>query len=109
MLDRVREWFVLRPTERVLVDVWDERQRQEERWPGQTLAGPQMTDVERLAIVAEEHGEVARGVCELTWPPDTRRPDAAARQHLRVELVQLAACCVAWAEAIDEQAGAAGF
>jgi hypothetical protein len=96
---KVRAWFRLGPTETALLDVFEERQRQETIWPGQTLAGPSMTDVERLAIVAEEFGEVAHDAVDATWPTTGYRPAPA---DLRRELVQLAACCVAWVEAIDE-------
>ena len=61
---------------------------------------------------AEEHGEVGREVVEygitedkyikdnLHFPPHRRR---YYLERIRKELVQVAADCVAWIEAIDEQ------
>lgn len=84
----------------VLDDITSERFRQEAlrdlgrfRW---TLADVGLyTPAEALAVLSEEFGEIARVVCEGLGnrPVDTG--------HLREELVQLAACCVAWVEALD--------
>lgn len=53
----------------------------------------------KLAVIAEEFGEVSRVVCEsLSGPLD--------RAHLREELVQVAACCLAWCESLDPDGGA---
>lgn len=57
----------------------------------------------RLAILAEEFGEVARAVLELAYASDPAF-DAA---HLRDELVQVAAVSVAWVEEIDQMREAA--
>jgi hypothetical protein len=47
-------------------------------------------------VLSEEHGEVSRIVADSL---SKRVPIDTA--HLREELVQLAACCVAWVEGID--------
>lgn len=54
------------------------------------------TPAEGLAVLSEEHGEISRVVCEGL--ADGAVLDVA---HLREELIQLAACCVAWVEGID--------
>jgi hypothetical protein len=81
-------------TERILTLVRAERARQNEhvasgRWR-HTCADAAMDDYEKLAVLGEEFGEVARALLE-------RRPLA----NLRDELVQVAAVAVAWAESAD--------
>lgn len=62
------------------------------------MADPTLTPPEKLTVCSEEFGEVARIVCEgITKAGNT--PD---REHLREELVQLATCCVAWIEELDD-------
>ena len=92
----------------VLRDIVAERLRQEElkdrgkfSW---TLAdrvnpksGRTILDAERLTVIAEEFGEVSREVCEGM----RQLQRDAYRERLRTELIQLAACCVAWCEALD--------
>jgi NTP pyrophosphatase (non-canonical NTP hydrolase) len=76
---------------RALEDVCDERQRQEQlKKEGKflyTCADAEMTDGERLAVLVEEVGEVARAMND--------------GKGLREELIQVAAVAVAWVEAID--------
>lgn len=55
-----------------------------------TCADPEMTHPERLAVLVEEVGEVARAILE-----------GADRSNLRTELIQAAAVCVSWVVAID--------
>lgn len=64
-----------------------------------TNADPEMRPFEKLAVVAEEFGEVARGVlnCE-GHSTDYTDPD---RAKLRKELIELCAVSVAWIEDID--------
>jgi putative heme iron utilization protein len=91
-------------TERVLELIAAERERQEvvcaakraegENW--RTPADPLCTDDVRLPVLAEEFGEVAK---ELN---DARAERRAPGPNLRVELLQLAAVAVAWAEALEE-------
>jgi hypothetical protein len=69
-----------------------ERARQDLKFPGQW---ERIIDEHKLAITAEEFGEVAKCVTQLCVPP----PEGpATRDDLREELVQLAACVVAWLE-----------
>lgn len=86
-----------------LCDVNKERWRQEDLkrdgeipWSCADL----VPDAEKLVVLAEEFGEVSREVCEgLSGKPT----DVKA---LREELIQVAAVCVAWVEAIDKTGGA---
>lgn len=92
---------------RVLTAVYSERLRQEalrnagkfaytcaDRWSGDE--GVPIPPAEKLAVLAEEFGEVARAVCELQ-PGDTE-----TRSRLRDELIQVAAVAVAWVESLEE-------
>jgi len=92
------------PTRNQLTLIWNERSRQERmKAEGRfthTCADPEMTDYERFAVLGEEFGEVAREVLTnegRRLARDTRGTDAA----LRDELIQVAAVCVAWCEAIS--------
>jgi hypothetical protein len=83
----------------ILDDVTAERARQDflqERgvFPA-TLAQEGLSAADRLAVVAEEFGEVSREVAEAI------ASGVLNETHLRAELVQLAACAVAWVEYID--------
>lgn len=73
-----------------------------------TCADFGMTQAEKLCVLAEEFGEVAKEVTEMiivngredkglqpTVPYDARL------EKLRKELVEVAAVCVGWCEAID--------
>ena len=80
-----------------VVEVW----RQDElarsgRFEG-THVMPGGTDLERLAVLAEEFGEVSIEVCKGIKPGSHER-----RPRLREELIQTAAVCLAWVAAIDE-------
>ena len=55
---------------------------------------PSGPDIARLAVVAEEYGEVAHEVTDNIMKPER------ARRPLQNELIQLAACALAWATAI---------
>jgi hypothetical protein len=55
-----------------------------------------MANPDRLAVLAEEFGEVAKEVCNLMAGADPR-----VKALLREELVQVAAVCVAWIEGLD--------
>lgn len=65
-----------------------------------------ITNAEKLAVLAEEFGEAA---CEVTEEiigrdrGDVTHADKSV-ERLRKELVQVAAVCVAWVEAIDKRA-----
>lgn len=76
----------------VFDDIRDEHIRQRElkeagRFP-YLITDHEMSDLTRLAILTEELGEVARAIQD--------EPD-----NLRAELVQLAACCVAYVQWLD--------
>lgn len=85
-----------------LNDVSRERNRQERLFldgvHARRMSDPEgMTHAERLAVLVEEVGEVSREICESIGG----RPIDKA--HLREELVQNAAVCVAWIEALDAE------
>lgn len=52
------------------------------------IGSPHLYHERRLTITAEEFGEVARSVCE------------GRENRLREEILDLAACCVGWLEAL---------
>ena len=72
-------------TASILVEVQDERMRQDIKWGSQRHLAPEKW----VAILGEEFGETARAVLE-------HDPD-----HEREELIQVAAVAVARVEAID--------
>lgn len=80
------------PNARIFLDIMEERRRQDflksqGRFP-HTCADAMPTSI-KLAVLAEEFGEVARAVCERDYV------------NLREELVQVAAVCVSWLEGLD--------
>lgn len=89
----------------VLAQVSAERDRQEGfvasgRFAA-TCAAPAMFDGERLAVLIEEVGEVARCILE--------KVELANDKHgkdLRAELIQVAAVAVAWVEGLDAASAA---
>lgn len=64
-----------------------ERHRQDRKWGVQNL-----TDAEFMCVLAEEVGEVANAI-----------NDGLPPEHVRKELVQVAAVCVKWLEAMDRR------
>ena len=79
-------------THDVLIDVAAERLRQDAlkaagKFPA-TCADNTLSAGQKLAILVEEVGEVARAICD-------RNP-----KHMRKKLVQVAAVAVAWVEAL---------
>ena len=92
---------------RIIEDIGFERERQEYlRENGKfkatcaTRGEHQMTDFECFVVLAEEHGEVARAVCEMIDGNSER-----GRTHLRKELIEEIAVAVAWLERIDAEEG----
>lgn len=82
---------------RVIGRVSLERDRQEiihER----TCASDDVTDAERLAVLVEEVGEIARAILDSVVLDTTPAEQGNA---LRDELVQVAAVAVAWLEHIE--------
>lgn len=64
-----------------------------------TLADPEMSHGDRVACLGEEFGEACRAVVEVSGlSNDLKVGDLT--MNLQKELVQVAACCVAWLEAI---------
>lgn len=64
-----------------------------------TCADDALSDTEKLCVLTEEHGEVAKEVCELFDKGEC--PERRAR--LKKELIQVVAVAVAWLEAIERQ------
>ncbi len=74
-------------------------------------------DTCRLTVLAEEFGEVAKETCDIMhsadklWPGEdldmvsehTRRVSKRLKGLLRLELIQVAAVCVAWIESLDSE------
>lgn len=93
------------PTRLVLHAVKQERVRQENKCAEKraeglewlTCASPLMEDEQKLAVLMEEVGEVARELC------DARAERRAPARNIRTELIQVAAICVAWVEALDTE------
>ena len=73
--------------------MWDERLRQHEKWIaphswGQgDCSSTEVAPLVKLAVLAEEFGEVARAILEHQGD-----------ERLRAELVQVAAVAIAWLE-----------
>ena len=82
-----------------------ERRRQEKLMAeGKFAFGPEsndLTNAQKLAVVVEEVGEVARAVCESI------DGSAESRANLEEELVQVAAVVVGWLEGLRENLVAA--
>jgi hypothetical protein len=102
--------------EAIYAAIVEERLRQEELFETGAhvthLSNPDTSQASRLAILAEEFGEVAREVVEyddgrLRYALDPNLKEMPKHRHayfqgqLRKELIQVAAVCVAWCEAID--------
>jgi hypothetical protein len=73
----------------------DERRRQDAKWDEQNH-----DDLFWLGIVVEETGEVGKACIEHV---ENDVPVDQYEAELRSELVQVAACAVAWIEAIDRR------
>lgn len=90
------------PTGDVLESVKRERERQEElKRKGKfafTCADFEMNNYERFTVLGEEFGEVGHELNEAVGPGRV-----LASKKLRAELVQVAAVCVAWCEALDRE------
>lgn len=73
----------------VLEAIAAEREEQDKRWRSQWKPGGVSAET-KLAILGEEFGEACREALEN-----------GETSHLRYELIQCAACCVAFAESIE--------
>lgn len=89
--DIQRSFFVapLDATGAVLADVTAERRRQTQKWGVQSLTWP-----EWILVLTEEVGEAAQAVNDCHW-------HGAGIDHLREELLHVAAVAVQIIEAID--------
>lgn len=82
-------------TDRVLRDVRDERDRQDDKW-GRKFTATRRMD-KWLPILMEEVGEASEELINADDP-----------LALRAELVQVAAVAVFWIESLDEQRQSSG-
>ncbi len=98
----------------IMLEIIEERIRQEKlREEGKflfTCASPHMPESEKLAVLAEEFGEVAKettdviiALAKLKATGDTtfNQRIRARKQATRKELIQVAAVAMAWIEALD--------
>lgn len=90
----------------ILGEIVGERMHQEAKFGDQSHRSP----FEWLAILAEEFGEAARGVCETGFLPEPFGDDeateialAAAGRNFRQELIQTAAVAVAMLQTGDRR------
>lgn len=92
---------MMSPREDVLADISTERNRQEAlKLNGRfrfTCADLEMSDAECCLVLMEEVGEVSRAILEQMTLANDRH-----HGELRKELIQVAAVCVAWVEALDK-------
>lgn len=85
----------------ILLDIVAERLRQDVlcargKFAATLAHDSPLTPSDKLVVLAEEFGEVAEIIADslaARCPPDVA--------HLRQELIQVAACCVAWVENLD--------
>lgn len=90
--------------QQILADLLNERVRQDVfvatgKFPW-NCSNANVPAGDKLMVVGEEFGEVSKAAYELTHETDS----GCSKRHidnLRTELIQLAACAVAWVEAID--------
>lgn len=98
----------------LLDEIFDERKRQETlKAEGKflwTCSDKSRSNAEKLAVLLEEVGEAAKEVVEEIIQIDKAAavfPSSSmnirdTKVDLRKELIQVAAVCVAWLEALDE-------
>ena len=86
----------------VNVDIVLERQRQNAKWGVQRHSWP-----EWMTVLGEEYGEACQAALRLRFGEDNDQRDRylSRLEHLRTELVQIAAVAVAIIEHIDEVIG----
>jgi NTP pyrophosphatase (non-canonical NTP hydrolase) len=77
----------------ILEEITAERLRQELKHPNSTCANVELHSDSKFCILAEEVGEIAKSLND------------GDHENLRTELLQVAAVCVAWIEAIDQRKG----
>ena len=88
----------------VMARVAQERVRQQELFRGGkftfTCASTTADDNRKLRVLTEEIGEVAEAIDRIENSKSNHQP---ARDHLRDELVQVAAVACAWLECLEAQ------
>lgn len=84
----------------IVMRIADERRRQRQLLITGKISfncsSPVVDDTRKACVLYEEVGEVAQAVLE--WQ---EKPCAIRREHLRMELVQVAAVAVAWLESLE--------
>jgi hypothetical protein len=86
-------------TNQVLLQVAEERQRQNEKWGQQNHDDPMWG-----LILGEKVGEACQAALHCMFPPrNTTLGRLEQRDQLRTELIQVAAVAVAWIEALDRR------
>lgn len=85
----------------ILGEITVELLRQGQKHPADHIGLGRWSNAQRLAILTAEVGEVAEEVTLAMRGPAKRGFDQ--QQELRAELVQVAACAVAWIDAIDRR------
>lgn len=100
----------------ILLAIGNERSRQEKlKFDGKflwTCADNDITHHEKLGVLAEEFGETAKEVVDYGISIDKCMKEKISfplhrrlyfLKRIREELIQVAAVCVAWCEAIDKE------
>ena len=97
LIQRIHNGGVPALTVRSLDRALIERRRQDEKWG--TIENFDERPLERwLAILSEEHGELAEEIVEFGYDGDTKHYD-----NMRAEAVQVAAVALAMVESIDRR------
>lgn len=89
----------------IFADIARERDRQEKlvaegRHPF-SCSDPEISGAEKARVAGEEYGEVCKASYEMDNSEVLPAVHARHRDHLRAELIQLAAVAVAWAESLS--------
>lgn len=87
--------------DKIFQEIKAERRRQDKKWGAQR----NHNNLEWLAILAEEFGEVAKAVTERDVPPIDAISQTPLENRIREELIQAAASCVVWLECINQKRG----
>lgn len=90
-------------------DIFDEIVRERERQEKHVADGrhpfscadASISGAEKARVAGEEFGEVCKSSYETDNSAALPRVQAHNREHLREELIQLAAVCVAWLESLE--------
>lgn len=84
----------------VMTAIWLERLRQKKLFKDKLLSfdcsSPVVSHDRKLRVATEELGEIAQTIDRLETSDCAHR-----REHLKTEITQLAAVCVAWLESME--------